>query len=119
MIGSVTANDILNDIEFELLQGILAQDELGKAVQAVRLFQNQLRSKTFKSLKSSSANRSLVSSQFQINDMIITLLQEMAGTVQAMQLELRKMGQVPRSPSSTIPPPAESVAKADSVEHTE
>jgi hypothetical protein len=86
----VTANDILRDIEFELVQGVVSRDDLGKGIQAVKQFQNEARTETFQTLKPAGANREIIVRQFQINDMLITLLQEMTAAIQAMQLESQK-----------------------------
>ena len=90
MNPSLTAEDVLRDIEFELVQGTISKDELGQAIQAVKKYQNKLRGELFEGDSLSKENRDVVSRQFQINDMLTTLLQEMAAKIQTIRLELHQ-----------------------------
>ncbi len=92
----LTARDILSDIEFEILQGTLSRSELGKSVLEIKHFQNKVRGETFQSLKASLGSRELISRQFQITDMLLTLLQEMASTIQSLEWERKKLALLPR-----------------------
>jgi len=83
-----TTQDILSDIEFELAQGAVLSDELSQAVQAVRQYQNKLRGELFGT--SQKLDRQAVARLFQVNDMLITVLQEMATTWHAAQLDQRR-----------------------------
>jgi hypothetical protein len=87
--NSLTAQDVLNDIEIELLQGAVTRDELGQSVQNVRRFQNQVRGETLDS-RPRPDYRAIANRQFQINDMLLTLAQEMATRQAALELELHK-----------------------------
>ncbi len=84
------AEDVLRDIEFELVQGAISKDELGQGIQAVKKYQNKLRGELFEGDTLSKENRDVVSRQFQINDMLTTLLQEMAAKIQTVRLELHE-----------------------------
>lgn len=86
---SLTVHDILNDIEIELLQGAVTRDDLGQSVQNVRRFQNQVRSEALDK-RAQPDYRTIANRQFQINDMLLTLAQEMATRQAALELELRK-----------------------------
>jgi hypothetical protein len=86
---SLSVQDVLNDIEIELLQGAVTRDELGQSVQNVRRFQNQVRGETLDS-QPRPDYRAIANRQFQINDMLLTLTQEMATRQAALELELHK-----------------------------
>jgi hypothetical protein len=85
-----TVQDILSDIEIELLQGAVTQDELGQSVQNVRRFQNSARGETLDSASARTDFRQIANRQFQINDMLLTLIQETATRLRGLELELRK-----------------------------
>ncbi len=93
MTQSLSAADILRDIEFELVQGALTRDDLGQGIQAVRLYQNRLRHKVFQSGREMPPLRELIARQFQLNDMLITLLQETAAAMQETQLRQKRLAQ--------------------------
>ena len=95
MKPAVTTDDILRSIEFELAQGAISRTELGDGLNAVRQFQNTARTATFESDKAFADVRALITQQYQINDMHLTLLQELAAAVQAVQLDVRRVGQLP------------------------
>jgi len=86
---SLTAQDALNDIEIELLQGAVTRDDLGQSVQNVRRFQNQVRGEAL-DRQARPDYRAIANRQFQINDMLLTLAQETATRLAALELELRK-----------------------------
>jgi hypothetical protein len=91
MKNSLAADDVVGDIEFELVQGAISRHELGQSIQAVRRYQNKIRDEVFQSVqKSDATGRETVSRLFQINDMLITLLQATAAELQSLQLGLRK-----------------------------
>ena len=92
---AITADDILYSIEFELAQGAISRTALGDGLNAVRQFQNKARTATFESDKALADSRALITQQYQINDMHLTLLQELTATVQAVQLDVRRVGQLP------------------------
>jgi hypothetical protein len=99
MVQSVNVQDILQDIDFEIAQGVILQDGLGQGVEAVKQYQNNIRVETFDKLKLTDPYREILSRQFQINDMLITLLQETARTIQSMQHGLQNLNQVPVRPT--------------------
>jgi hypothetical protein len=96
MPRSITAQDILEDIEFEIAQGIISE-ELGEGLEVIKSHQNKVRKQTFKNLKATDPYREIISRQFQTTDMLIALLQEMALNLQAMKLEIKRLRQSPSS----------------------
>ena len=116
MKHSVTIDDILHSIEFELAQSAVSRTDLGAGLDAVRQFQNKARAETLQSGRALGDTRALVNQQYQIHDMHLTLLQEMAATVQALQLDVRRLGQLPlRSPTAANGKPGATSAQAASV----
>jgi len=90
---------LIRDIEFELAQGIVLTDDLGRAIQAVKQYQNEARSELLGAARIDS--RDLAARSFQINDMLITLLEETVGRLQQAQMELRGMRRLgPALPSA-------------------
>jgi len=96
MSPSLTVEDVLTEVEFEIAQGIVSQKELSQAIDAVRGFQNKGRIETFKSLKTTDGYRETFARLFQLNDMLLSLIQEMALTLQAMQDEVKKLRKIPQ-----------------------
>lgn len=102
MQNSELVQDILCDIEFELMQGTISQSDLRNAIQSVRQFQNTLRAETFQDSKASRVNRALVSRQFQVTDMLISVLMQMATTIQALEVERQRSRRaLPAMPAPT------------------
>lgn len=117
----LTAHDILSDIEFELAQGSISRDDLGEGIQAVKQYQNKLRGEVFLSARPTIDGREIVSRQFQINDMHVALIQEMAAAIQSLQLDLRRLGEVSRRTPSAFrvapsPPTAVDLTVSDDLD---
>ena len=91
MKSGLTGDDVVRDIEFELAQGALSRNELGQSIQAVRQYQNKLRSELFQSSGQVSADREALSRLFQVNDMLIAMLQEMASTLESVRFDMRQV----------------------------
>ncbi len=85
---SLSVQDALDDIDMELLQDAVQRDDLGQSVQNVRRFQDGAR-KELLDTSSKPDLRALASRQFQINDMLLALLQELATRQRALELDLR------------------------------
>lgn len=90
MNDSPTADEILRDIEFEIVQGALGQDDLGQALQAARRFHNQSRHELL-AAEAGKRSRELAIRQFQINEMLLVLIQETAAKIRKLEIELRKV----------------------------
>lgn len=99
MKKSLTAEDILSDIEFELVQGAISQDELGQGIQAVRRYQNKLRNEAFQDSRRMD-DQKVITRLFQLNDMMITLFQETASAISSLRLDLRKAARLSQRPST-------------------
>lgn len=90
MNDSPTPDKILRDIEFEIVQGALGQDDLGQALQAVKRFHNQSRHELLAD-GSGKRGRELAIRQFQINEMLLVLIQETAARIRKIEIELQKV----------------------------
>ena len=85
---SLGVQDALDDIDMELLQDTVQRDDLGQSVQNVRRFQTDARKEAFDT-GGKPDYREIAKRQFQINDMLLALLQELATRERALELELR------------------------------
>ena len=94
MSASYTAKDVLEDIEFELAQGAITRDDLGQSIHAVKKYQSNERAELFAPGKKEPALREALARQFQLNDMLLMLLQEVAGSVYDFRLQLRRTAQL-------------------------
>jgi hypothetical protein len=101
-----SAEDVLRDIEFELAQGAISHDDLGRSIQAIARYQNKMRAELLQDQRRAADERETITRLFQINDMLIAMSQEMAEAIQSLRLDLRKMAQLP------TPPPEESRSTA-------
>jgi hypothetical protein len=86
--GALGAQDALADIDMELLQDAVQRDELADSVQNVRRFQDDARKQTLDG-QARPDYRAIAGRQFQINEMLLTLLQELATRQRGLELELR------------------------------
>jgi hypothetical protein len=103
MKGIPTVDQVVRDIEFELMQGAISKDDLGKAIQDVRQHLNRTRSEVSPTAGRSKDARELASKQFQIDDMFVTLLQETASKIQSLEMELRHLYRVVRDAGPDLP----------------
>ena len=78
MTRLLSATDVLDDIEFELLQGSVSRDDLGAGIRAARQFHNKLRGELLDPRRQPSSLRDAISRQAQLNDMLLLLLQQTA-----------------------------------------
>jgi hypothetical protein len=88
--ASLTAQDILDDIEFELAQGAISRDDLGRGIVSVKEYQSKLRVDLLQPGQDEPALREALARQFQLNDMLLTLLQETAASVRELQVQARR-----------------------------
>lgn len=93
MKQTLSAKEILEEIEFELLQGAIVDDDLGKGIQDVRKHHAALRALLFEESQEKADAAQLIRKQFQINDMLLTILGEVAIGLRSNQLDLYRMGQ--------------------------
>lgn len=87
-LPSLTVQDALDDIDMELLQDAVQRDDLGQSVQNVRRLQQEARQEAL-AAKAKPDYRAFANRQFQLNDMLLTLLQELATRQRSLELELR------------------------------
>jgi hypothetical protein len=121
MNNSLTVQAVLSDIEFEIAQGTISRQELGQGVRAAKQYQNKLRAETFETGRALADLHELVDRQFQINDIHLTLLQEMAAAIQSLQLDLRRVGRLRKFTPAMAAQPEASPADlpAASIDHSE
>jgi hypothetical protein len=91
MTYTITAQHILNEIEFELAQGAISKDDLGRAIQEVKQYQSKLRDEVFQPGQDLPQMREIIGRQFQMNDMLITMLQETAAAMHEMELKTKRL----------------------------
>ena len=84
-----TTDRLISDIEFELAQGVVSTDDLRQAIQAVLQYQHKARSELLRSPRLN--HREFAARSFQIDDMLINLLQETTGRIEQLQMELQRM----------------------------
>ncbi len=105
-----TPGEILRDIEFEIIQGALGQDDLGQGVQAARRFHSQSRRRLLDG-DAQANGREVALRQFQISEMLLVLIQELATQLRRLQVELRKTaGLLPERPPGTRLPEVDTAA---------
>ncbi|MDX1664109.1 MAG: hypothetical protein R3272_09960 [Candidatus Promineifilaceae bacterium] len=102
MPTTLTSEDILADIEFELAQGSISRDDLGRGIVAIKKHQSKLRSELLGTGREDIELRQALAKQFQMNDMLLTLLQETSASIQNLKLQVRRTNELaPRPPAPT------------------
>jgi hypothetical protein len=86
--GALGPQDALADIDMELLQDAVQRDDLADSVHNVRRFQDDARKQTLDG-QARPDYRAIASRQFQINEMLLTLMQELATRQRGLELDLR------------------------------
>lgn len=84
----MTVTDILNSVEFELMQHTLLQDDVADGIQRLRAYQTQARSELLGDGKKPSIS-SAIDVQFNTNAMMLTLLQVINQRLEALQQDFR------------------------------
>ena len=85
----MTVADILNSVEFELIQHTLMQDDVADGIQRLRAYQANARTELLSDGKSPSVS-SAIDAQFNTNEMLLTLVQVMNHRVEALQQDFRR-----------------------------
>ncbi|HEY4721330.1 MAG TPA: hypothetical protein VJ793_28010 [Anaerolineae bacterium] len=93
-MSHVTAQDVIRDIEFEIAQGLVVRQDLRQAIHAVKKFHSKTRREVFGPDGKAADLREIASRQFQINDMLITLLEEVTTAACSAQLEAQRTSRV-------------------------
>ena len=86
---TVSVDDVLASIEFELAQGCISRDDLGASIQAVRQYHNKLRGEVLELVKRPEDMQEVVTRLFQINEMLVTIAQESNAALQSLRRDLR------------------------------
>lgn len=102
MKHSISAQDIVGEIEFELAHSSISQDELGQGIQAVRQYQNHARAEIL-GKRGNTDPRELARRQFQLNDMLLAVLHQMSLNLRASQLEQRQLADWVRARAGNLP----------------
>lgn len=90
MTSSLTVEQVLTDIELALLQGSIPRSDLVDSIQSIRRFANASRGELLDPQRQKPDYAALATRTFQLDDMLLALLQEMARQLAAQELELRK-----------------------------
>jgi hypothetical protein len=91
----LNVSEVLNDIDFEIAQGVIARQGLGEAIQAVRQYQNVSRTEVFKTVRLTDRYREAFSRLFQIVDMLLNLVYELGLRLQSLQRAVQQLRQLP------------------------
>jgi hypothetical protein len=90
MPNILTTKDVIEEIEFELAQGIIGRYGPGRSIGEVREFTSRTRTALLDSPKISENLRDIIRKQFQLTEMLLKLLEESAASVQSLQLLFEK-----------------------------
>ncbi|RME62283.1 MAG: hypothetical protein D6790_06610 [Caldilineae bacterium] len=90
MTASPTPQEILDEIEFELLQSAIRHDELGAAIQQVLTYHAETRAALLAE-DSNPSLRQVIAHQAKVNDMVLNLLGEMANELRYFHRQQREM----------------------------
>jgi hypothetical protein len=90
MKGMPSIESIVKDIEFEIILGAIPREDFSDAILAIKAHQSKLRGEVMETLQDSRV-REAFSKVFQIQDMLIILLQEMVKTIVSLQASLPKI----------------------------
>jgi glycogen(starch) synthase len=111
MTRPVTVDDLLNSVDFELLQGVLPQDELGQGIARLRSYQNEQRSALFGAGNPAPALDEVADLQLRLNEAMLTLIQvlgarfdglaEQVRRAEYLQLRLDESAVLPSAPDYT------------------
>lgn len=93
-MSPLNAQAVVREIEFELAQGMVTRRDLRLAIDAVKEFQGKVRSEIFTGAHAKPDMRDVASRVFQVNEMLLTLLQEMAAATDAAQHEAQHASRV-------------------------
>ena len=113
-----TAQDVLDDIEFELLQGTIAHDDLGRGIAAIKQHQSKLRAELLAPEQAAPDLREALGRQFQLNDMLLTLLHETAVALQANNQKIEQLSRrrpITQPPRPLVPTDQPSVTSDDTI----
>jgi len=96
----ITVTDILNSVEFELLQHTLMQDDVADGIHRLRAYQADARNKWLQQGRKPSVD-SLVELQINTNEMLLTLIQSLNHRLETLQQEFRRAAYLKQHTSTT------------------
>ena len=101
-----TLHDILNSVEFELLQGTLPNDELGQGMARLRNYQNEQRAELFGAGAASAPTvESMADLQLRLNDAMLTLIQVLSARFDGLRAQVRQAEYLQLRLDETAPAP--------------
>lgn len=108
MTRPVTVDDLLNSVDFELLQGVLPQDELGEGIARLRSYQNEQRSALFGAGSPAPALDEVADLQLRLNEAMLTLIQALGARFDGLAEQVRRAEylQLRLDESAVLPPAA-------------
>jgi hypothetical protein len=86
----VTIDDILNSVDFELLQSVLPQDELGEGIARLRSYQSAQRSELFGGGATPPALDDIADLQLRLNEAMLTLIQTLGARFDGLAEQVRR-----------------------------
>ncbi|MBI5583985.1 MAG: hypothetical protein HY892_09190 [Deltaproteobacteria bacterium] len=90
MPDMLTTKDIIEEIEFELAQGIIGRYGPGRSIGEMREFASRTRTTLLDSPKISGSLRDVIRKQFQLTEMLLKLLEESAASIESLQRNFEK-----------------------------
>ncbi len=107
----ITVTDILNSVEFELLQHTLLQNEVTDGIHRLRAYQADARNRWLQQGRNPSID-SLLDLQLNTNEMLLTLIQMLDQRLEALRQELRRAESLTLHIPPTSAPAEENLAAA-------
>jgi len=86
MINSLKPENIIEEIQFELAQGLIRKEELGEAIRSVRNFSNKIRKEILENYPLDGKLRDIFRKQFQLIEMLTKLIEENALLTQNLKI---------------------------------
>jgi len=114
MKNSLKPENIIEEIQFELAQGLIRKEELGEAIRSVRNFSNKIRKEILENYPLDGKLREIFRKQFQLIEMLIKLIEENALLTQNLKIMINNRRVVNPGLDNNIPLDTPAVRKADS-----
>ncbi len=90
MTKQLDAQDIVDDVEFELAHSSLGDDDLSQSIESIRQYQNSVRASVFGDAHNLDM-REIARKQFQLNDMLLAALHQMSLQLKESRAEQRAL----------------------------
>lgn len=102
MSTRITAEEVLAEIEFELMQSVVSSGEIGQAAQSVRSYQQQAWSEIAPQLSGLGDAGDAIRYLFRMNEMLVTLVEQVVSDARVLQAKSRKLERLVLSPQWTV-----------------